>query len=474
MPRTRKRHLEQRDGGRESWKEQDLSAKIKSLMSFVGRGQITDAKEMINSLSKSERKELAAAIPQGNTNMLNVITQTLSGHVKNKGSKENNNSKESIGELPGRPFTNRDLELDLYPYASEVWDMMASFGDTGRVRRTTFRCTCNVCPSKPPSGGSSGSNTRNKQKNEIHYPSAADGGSTSSCCECISPIKLLHNHVKEYIQELVNVALMQLENPKSFVTVKLLAELKPLEVKEYVSWSEAKKASQTKQPIASEAGSGEESTGEFSEVDDLGIDGIDEGGWRPSQNSRFMARKEFFDSRTAAMSQNVYSAFVLQRNAFFIKKSSNQGSKIEGDGDRRILKNHEAFKKWLKLPKRLRIRETVLEVLAFLAYDRIGMAVEEALRKKSGGRLKEIPGGYCINKEEISQAIVALPSVSDHPGSFIGKPLKEFRQGLKYSGDPKCWAKSVTQGGKIKGEAQHFVDISQLSQQATLLLSSLD
>ncbi len=92
--------------------------------------------------------------------------------------------------------SNRDLELDLYPYASEVWDMMASFGDTGRVRRTTFRCTCNVCPSKPPSGGSSGSNTRNKQKNEIHYPSAADGGSTSSCCECISPIKLLHNHVK--------------------------------------------------------------------------------------------------------------------------------------------------------------------------------------------------------------------------------------------------------------------------------------
>ncbi len=50
------------------------------------------------------------------------------------------------------------------------------------------------------------------------------------------------------------MAFMQLENPKSFVTVKLLAELKPLEVKEYVSWSEAKKASQTKQPIASEAG----------------------------------------------------------------------------------------------------------------------------------------------------------------------------------------------------------------------------
>ncbi len=72
-------------------------------MSIIGSGQITDVKEMIKSLSKSERKkkllpvynhysycgvtltwqvgwnrkELAAAIPQGNTNMLNVITQVL-------------------------------------------------------------------------------------------------------------------------------------------------------------------------------------------------------------------------------------------------------------------------------------------------------------------------------------------------------------------------------------------------------------
>ncbi len=52
----------------------------------------------------------------------------------------------------------------------------------------------------------------------------------------------------------MNVALGRLENPnKSYVTVKLLAELKPLEVNEYVSWSEAKKASQTKQPMATTA-----------------------------------------------------------------------------------------------------------------------------------------------------------------------------------------------------------------------------
>ncbi len=53
------------------------------------------------------------------------------------------------------------------------------------------------------------------------------------------------------------MALARLENPKSYVTVKLLAELKSLEVNEYVSWSEAKKASQTKQhmaSVASEAG----------------------------------------------------------------------------------------------------------------------------------------------------------------------------------------------------------------------------
>ncbi len=49
------------------------------------------------------------------------------------------------------------------------------------------------------------------------------------------------------------MALMRLDNPKSYVTVKLLAELKPLEMKEYTSWSEAKKASQAKQSMASES-----------------------------------------------------------------------------------------------------------------------------------------------------------------------------------------------------------------------------
>ncbi len=39
---------------------------------------------------------------------------------------------------------------------------------------------------------------------------------------------------------------------------------------------------------------GEESAAELSEGDDLGIDGNEGGGWRPSQNSRFMARKVRF------------------------------------------------------------------------------------------------------------------------------------------------------------------------------------
>ncbi len=38
-------------------------------------------------------------------------------------------------------------------------------------------------------------------------------------------------------------------------------------------------------------GPNEESSGEFSEVDDLGIDSSEGGGWQPSQSSRFMARK---------------------------------------------------------------------------------------------------------------------------------------------------------------------------------------
>ncbi len=90
--------------------------------------------------------------------------------------------------------SNRDLESHLYPYISEVWDMVASFGDLGRVCRSTFRCTCNCSPSKLPSGVSSGSGSaiRNKGKN----PSFVDDGSISTSCVCIAPIKLLHNHVK--------------------------------------------------------------------------------------------------------------------------------------------------------------------------------------------------------------------------------------------------------------------------------------
>ncbi len=73
----------------------------------------------------------------------------------------------------------------------------------------------------------------------------------------IFPSSPFLTYIQDYIQELVNLALMQLDedNPKLFITVKVLAQLKPLEVKEYISWSEAKKASQTKQPIAAaEAG----------------------------------------------------------------------------------------------------------------------------------------------------------------------------------------------------------------------------
>ncbi len=92
--------------------------------------------------------------------------------------------------------SNRDLELGLYPYASEIWDMMASFGDVGRVRRATFRCTCSRFSSYSKPSGSGSSNTRRKGTEIAKKNPSSDDGSIVSPCECLVPVKLLHNHVK--------------------------------------------------------------------------------------------------------------------------------------------------------------------------------------------------------------------------------------------------------------------------------------
>ncbi|CAM9226583.1 unnamed protein product [Phaeothamnion confervicola] len=376
------------------------------------------------------------------------------------------------------------------PFAEEFWEMLGAFGDS----RGHFGCTCGF------------------------------GGRVR--CPCLRPVEVLEAAVRPFIREVIQDAKME-ANSDTFGT-KHLQAIMPQEMCEYMRWRKDRDQTRDKSsaedivkagikggsggdggdgnPVAgtavgaaaaaagavragaatlkekaaaaagaaavptaddeapriidaAAAAAAEEEAGNEHDIHEDEIEEIISG---MSSSRRALLRRQFADERSRGLSVEAYAEFRKRREAFFLGRRRG-----------RVGDTADTFRLWAGRRAKggedgCKLTAATLQALAFLAHDRVGMIVEDAIRYRCDGVLRELPRRQPLSAAELEAAAERVRLTADAGaggggrdpfaavGAVIGPP--EARRGLQFRGDPLAWPRNVLEDGAALDDVAKAAD----------------